>query len=391
MRPLHFYELRKMNGEIDDKIDRFHKDLISRFTKKALIAVAIFIILFASWYVSATYEEYDRWKHEDTWAIVRRVIIINGQLRELNVSFGQFGFPLSYGVNMTTMTYCGNSTRNGHSVYWEHACLADAQFQALYHVKEFLGHVEYGRPIDYKMTMHYYYTLLCQVMPNGSNIAIRFGYMDGHALPAGAIMEPEELRAYEEFHIDSLEILQEVALNRLAEVYRALMSQEVIFVQGKGYPANFYGDGYLYESEIQRYLGLLPTALTVSASPSECSMDVLTRAAPTITIKGRIDPGISTTIQLRFGRRDSYGTVVFDSGTVSTSNAGVFSTSFVPPSPGDYAIEASFPGDDRYGASSAETIVAVKGNYITLIALMIALAIIGTIVVLALRPSKKRT
>ena len=120
----------------------------------------------------------------------------------------------------------------------------------------------------------------------------------------------------------------------------------------------------------------------MSASPSECLIDVLTRAVTTIMINGRIDPGISTRILIEFGRGVD-GTVIFDSSTVSTSNAGEFSTSFTPPSSGNYKIEASFLGDDRYGASSTETSVTVKDDYITLIKLIIALAIIVTIIILA--------
>ncbi len=240
-----------MNEVIDNKVDKFHEALINRFTKKALVVVAIVIILFASWYVAATRKEYDRWENEATWAIVLRVIIIDGELKELNISFGQFGFPLDPSIaNLTTMVYANNITKNGHSIYWEHACLADAQFQSLYHVKEFLGHTEYGRPIGHRMVMHYYYTLLCflpdpfDILPND-----RGRYTDGLGFLSGTIVEPENLRAYEEFNDLPLSYLQDIALNRLAEVYKVLKAQEKIFVQGKEYQANFCGDGYIGENE----------------------------------------------------------------------------------------------------------------------------------------------
>lgn len=67
------------------------------------------------------------------WAIVRRVVIVDGELRELNISFGQYAVPLSHGVNLTTMTYSNDITENGHHVYLELAYLAEAQFQTLYH------------------------------------------------------------------------------------------------------------------------------------------------------------------------------------------------------------------------------------------------------------------
>jgi len=62
-----------MSELIDDKVDKFHEDLIRRlYTKKELVAVVIGIMLFAFWYVAATYREYDEWRYEDTWAIIRR-------------------------------------------------------------------------------------------------------------------------------------------------------------------------------------------------------------------------------------------------------------------------------------------------------------------------------
>jgi len=53
-----------------------------------------------------------------------------------------------------------------------------------------------------------------------------------------------------------------------------------------------------------------------------------------------------------------------------------------------FTITASFPGNERYEASSAETSVTVKDNYITLI--IVLAVVIGAIVVLALYFLQKR-
>ena len=44
-----------MSEVIDDKVDKFHEALMKRYSKKTLVAIAIGIILFVSWYVHATY------------------------------------------------------------------------------------------------------------------------------------------------------------------------------------------------------------------------------------------------------------------------------------------------------------------------------------------------
>jgi len=350
-----------MSEVIDDKVDKFHEALMKRYSKKTLVAIAIVIILFVSWYVHTTYKEYDQWSFEPTLSIVRRVIIVDGELRELNISFGTFGFPMSYGANETTMTFWGNVTRNGHSVYWETTDLADAQLQVLYHTKEFLGYIQSRDAINFKMVIHYYYTLIHSPV---------FHYS------AGMVIEPDKERVCEEFDIRNSEWLQDIALNKLAELYRGLRSQKTILVQGKEYPANFYGYGYINESEIT---GLLPTTLTVSASPSEGSIDVLTRAATTITISGSIDPAISTTIQLELTIEGGGGlsTEVFQLLVTETLSNGEFSTSFVPNSSGVYTIRALFLGNDKYEASSAQISVTMKNNYTTLI---MVLAIVTTVV-----------
>jgi hypothetical protein len=99
------------------------------------------------------------------------------------------------------------------------------------------------------MTVYYNYTLI---------------HSPVFHLSAGMVLEPEEERAYEEYSIGNPELLQDIALNKLVELLLALRSQETITVQGKEYPAIFNGDGYFYEWELT---GLLPTVLTVNASP----------------------------------------------------------------------------------------------------------------------------
>jgi hypothetical protein len=130
-----------MSEVIDDKVDKFREALTKRTGRKAA-AIAMFLVLLAALYIRATYKEYDQMGDEQSWSIVRRVVMIDGQLKGLNISFGQFGFPLSYGANETTMTYCGNFTEKGHSVYWESAYLAGVELQTRFHVVVFLGHVE---------------------------------------------------------------------------------------------------------------------------------------------------------------------------------------------------------------------------------------------------------
>jgi hypothetical protein len=149
--------LKGMSEVIDDRVDKFHEALMKRYSKKTLVAITIGIVLFASLYVRATYKEYDEWLPEGSWMIVRRVIIVDGQLKELNISFGQIGFTREGpNDNVTTMIIRMSYTRNGHYIYWELAGLAEAQLQALYHVKEFLGHIESRRSGDYKISIYYY-------------------------------------------------------------------------------------------------------------------------------------------------------------------------------------------------------------------------------------------
>jgi hypothetical protein len=96
---------------------------------------------------------------------------------------------------------------------------------------------------------------------------------------------------------------------------------------------------------------------------------------------------------------------VIDIGTVTTNGYyGVFSKSWTPPEEGDYEIIASFAGDGSYGSSGASTAVSVGPAPATqeptepqvipdytmtiiagVIAIIIAVAIVGLLIVLALR------
>lgn len=104
--------LRIVNEERDDKVDKFHKAVVSRFTKKALALVVIVIVLFAFWYVYATYKEYDFWKEGDNWQLIREIEIVNGIVTKFNISMAiNMGFPLEWSsqdVNLTAMTWALN-------------------------------------------------------------------------------------------------------------------------------------------------------------------------------------------------------------------------------------------------------------------------------------------
>jgi hypothetical protein len=95
---------------------------------------------------------------------------------------------------------------------------------------------------------------------------------------------------------------------------------------------------------------------------------------------------------------------VIDIGTVTSDGYyGTFSKTWSPPNQGDYKIIASFAGDDSYGSSSAATAVSVGPTPTTpsipetvvpdytmtityaAIAIIIAVAIVGLLIFLALR------
>jgi hypothetical protein len=96
---------------------------------------------------------------------------------------------------------------------------------------------------------------------------------------------------------------------------------------------------------------------------------------------------------------------IIDIGTVTTNGYyGSFSKSWTPPEEGDYEIIASFLGDDSYGSSAAATAISVGPLPVTseptepqiipdysmtiiggVIAIIIAVAIVGLLIILALR------
>jgi len=202
MRPLPFTELRRMNEEIDDKVDRFHEALMSRFTKKALAAVAIGIVLFASWYVYATYKEYDFWKGGDNWQLIREIEIVNGIVTKFNISMAiNMGFPLEWSsqdLNITAMTWTIDYTYgNGTTYYRQVAVLADARSEELYRLKDLLGYRLSETPLgDCRMSFRCYPTLF----------KLGFNYN-----MTGTI------------ETDSLYQLHLIALNRFVKLYHELM------------------------------------------------------------------------------------------------------------------------------------------------------------------------
>jgi len=75
-----------MSEIIDDRVDKFHEALMKRYSKKTLGAAIISVALFISWYVYATYKEYDFWIHENNWQLIREIEIIDGNVTKFNIS-----------------------------------------------------------------------------------------------------------------------------------------------------------------------------------------------------------------------------------------------------------------------------------------------------------------
>jgi hypothetical protein len=112
-------------------------------------------------------------------------------------------------------------------------------------------------------------------------------------------------------------------------------------------------------------------------------MDALTGATITIMISGCIYPRSSAPINISITIWGDGINGAEGAPTLTTSGSGEFSMSFTPTSIGLYTITASFPGNERYAASSAGISVNVKVNYFTLVVLIIALVMVGTIAFLA--------
>jgi len=194
--------LRIVNEERDDKVDKFHKAVVSRFTKKALALVVIVIVLFAFWYVYATYKEYDFWKEGDNWQLIREIEIVNGIVTKFNISMAiNMGFPLEWSsqdVNLTAMTWALNHTYvNDTTYYWQVAVLADARTEELYRLRDLLGYRLSETPMgDCRMSFHCYPTLF------------KLGF---------------DYNMTDTIETDSLYQLHLIALNRFVKLYHELM------------------------------------------------------------------------------------------------------------------------------------------------------------------------
>jgi hypothetical protein len=116
----------------------------------------------------------------------------------------------------------------------------------------------------------------------------------------------------------------------------------------------------------------MPTSLTLSVSPAEGSIDVLTKSVTELSITGRIEPGIQTSIQVDIWQPDDRKITKI----IQTSTDGKFSMSFTPTALGPYTIEARFQGDEQYESSSNQVIVYVRVSYNTVILAGVVLALI---------------
>jgi hypothetical protein len=190
-----------MSEVIDDKVDNFHESLMKRYSRKTLVAAIIFVVLFCSWYVHATYKEYDFWVPEDNWQLIREIEIVNGIVTKFNISMTMnMGFlAWGMGVNATATTDTINRTYgNGTTYYWQIAVLADARFEELYHLRDLLGYRLSETPLrDCRMSFHCYPTL--------------FRFLGSNYNTTNTI------------EMDSLSQLRTIALNRFAKLYHELM------------------------------------------------------------------------------------------------------------------------------------------------------------------------
>jgi len=196
-----------MSEVIDDKVDKFHEALLKRYSKKTLAAAIIFVALFCSWFVYATYREYDFWTgvgnmHEN-WQLIREIEVVNCIVTKFNISMTtNMGFFLAQGFNSTEMAYTINRTyENGTTYYWQVAILADAEFEELYHLKDLLGHRLSETPLGhYRMSFHCYPLL--------------FRFLSA------------DYNTTDTMETDNLLQLRVIALNRFAKLYHELMQFE---------------------------------------------------------------------------------------------------------------------------------------------------------------------
>lgn len=116
------------------------------------------------------------------------------------------------------------------------------------------------------------------------------------------------------------------------------------------------------------------TTLSLSVSPSEGSIDVLTKVATEIKVIGRIEPYLSVPIEIKITHPD--GSIEFKN--IQSSTDGQFSLPFAPRASGLCRIEARFLGTDQYEGSLCDTTVSIQQNYMSLITLtLVVLVAIG--------------
>lgn len=178
-----------MSEIINDKVDKFHEALISRlYTKKALVVIAMGIVLFAYWYVSATYEEFDWDFREGELYLYREIETVTCPCgrRDEYVSFsmgtfvpapepGSWPWPHQWNCSVENMTswtedpwfmrnkvdtcqLCANVPVFKH--YREVAWLARARLFNIKHIKRVMGRTLTEEHVRYKLTIDYYQALL---------------------------------------------------------------------------------------------------------------------------------------------------------------------------------------------------------------------------------------
>jgi len=196
--------LKGMNEVIDDKVDKFHEALMKRYSRKALVATIIFVILFISWFVYATYREYDFWTgvgHTyENWQLIREIEIVNGNVTKFNISMVMnMGFFLTQGFNFTEMAYTINRTyENGITYYHQVAILADAEFEELYRIRDLLGKRLSETPLGYYRMNFRCHPILFRFLSTDYNTT--------DTIETNNLLQPRS-----------------VALNRFAKLYHELM------------------------------------------------------------------------------------------------------------------------------------------------------------------------
>lgn len=125
--------------------------------------------------------------------------------------------------------------------------------------------------------------------------------------------------------------------------------------------------------------------ISLSISPSEGSIDILTKAATEMKIMGRVEPSIRIPIEIRINHPD--GSI--ESKTVQSSANGQFSLSFTPRASGLCRIEAQFAGNEQYESSQYETKVNIYQNYNTALAIVVLVVGVSVGSVVLLRKGRR--